>query len=42
METAASTSPTKERGATTSRSSWRRFRIRAAASKIRLIPELSM
>ncbi len=29
-------------GVTTSLSCWRRFRIRAAASKIRLIPELSM
>ena len=42
MDTAASTSPTKDCGRTTSRSCWRRFFMRAAASKIRLIPELSM
>ena len=42
MDTAPSTSLTKDFGATTSRSSCRRFFIRAAVLKIRLIPELSM
>jgi hypothetical protein len=42
MDTAARTSPTNDFGGTTSRSCWRRFRIRAAASKISLMPELSM